>query len=1068
MLGQGARPFSIFVRQGEYLWVDTDARPDYIRSNTGAEQPWNPDGRLYGPAAADGIWQVYLDTGGNEHLEGNWEIEARAEASAGTAVPGRVWTYRYFLRQTSGPDPEKSDLRYWMMNDSGYLYQVDLRGYRGMNSSITADPVGNVTAPGACTSAYESVDYASGRQSLFAACGGRYRVFFEEPADDLPATADLAGTEVYVAPEPLTSAELDASTLSFAPAEPGSFAGTFTATISPRFTGDYRLQIDADGDGAFAGDADVEIPLSADGRGSYVHAWDGTGPDGDALASPGRRMNARIVFATVGEMHIVQHDVEGRDGIRVVLRNGDERGDATLHWDDRGLSARDRTSVTPVRDARAGVDSSGFVHGWDFSHTCSELTEECGSWGNNRAIVDWVSSSADGSAELHGFGGAASLDITKTADRASYATVGETITYTFTVTNTGTLDLENVGVQETAFDGAGELSAVACPGNALRVGESMECSAATTVTQEDIERGAISNAAVATGNAPGEPSIASPPDEVRVPAAQAPALALVKEIANPADEAWGPRAEFGAGDALDYRFSVENTGNLALTGVTVSETAFTGSGAAPSVACPGDALAPGESMVCTGRYEAADQADADRGVIENTAVASGDAAGRPGVTSDPSTAIALAPGRPALHLVKAADRRVFAAGEEIAYSFAVTNVGSVTLTDVSVREDSFTGSGSVPALDCPTTELAPGESVLCTATYAATQEDVDRGTIDNAATASGRTPQGDAVEAPPSAVRVSAVPQPALELRKTADRTGFAAGDAIAYRFDVVNTGNTTLSGITIEERDFNGSGDLSAISCPEGAVLAPGESTSCTAAYEASQADLDAGALVNTAVAHGVDPAGGDVASLPDSVTVPAVREASLRLEKNVDRERFAAGDALGYTFTVTNTGTVTAAEVRIEELAFSGTGRLDGVVCPESEARALAPGSTLVCTAGYVASLEDQGAGAPLRNTAVAVAAPPAAGEAPIRSHPDDAVSAPMPRASVPPPGETGGPAAAGAKGPGAPRLAATGGAPGLPLAVLGAVAALAGATGVLGARARRRATDAGDRSGDASAGV
>ena len=63
------------------------------------------------------------------------------------------------------------------------------------------------------------------------------------------------------------------------------------------------------------------------------------------------------------------------------------------------------------------------------------------------------------------------------------------------------------------------------------------------------------------------------------------------------------------------------------------------------------------------------------------------------------------------------------------YTYVVTNIGNVTLTDpVSVDDDLAT-------VICPPALLAPGGSLSCTASYTVTQADVDGGAVINTATA---------------------------------------------------------------------------------------------------------------------------------------------------------------------------------------------------------------------------------------------------------------------------------------------------------------------------------------------
>ncbi len=212
------------------------------------------------------------------------------------------------------------------------------------------------------------------------------------------------------------------------------------------------------------------------------------------------------------------------------------------------------------------------------------------------------------------------------------------------------------------------------------------------------------------------------------------------------------------------------------------------------------------------------------------------------------------------------------AGEELTYSFLVTNTGNVTLTDVTVNEGEFTGSGELGSLTPGSVAtLEPEDSTTFTATYTLTQADVDRGSTVNTATAVGVPPTGPPIESPPSTVEVSSEPAPGISVIKTADVEEVTqVGQVITYSFQVTNTGNVTLTDVTVNEGEFTGTGTLSATSCPDGvASLAPGAEISCTATYEVTQADLDAGSISNTATVVGAPPTGPSIESTPSTATV-------------------------------------------------------------------------------------------------------------------------------------------------------------------------------------------------------
>jgi len=310
------------------------------------------------------------------------------------------------------------------------------------------------------------------------------------------------------------------------------------------------------------------------------------------------------------------------------------------------------------------------------------------------------------------------------------------------------------------------------------------------------------------------------------------------------------------------------------------------------------------------------------------------------------------------------------AGDTVSYSFLVTNTGNVTLNNVTVGETAFSGTGTVSAISCPVTTLAPGASTTCTATYQVTQADMDAGSITNTAVAHGTAPGSTTpVDSAPSSATVTANQKATVSLVKTATPTTVhKAGDSVSYSFLVTNTGNITLTNIGITETAFSGTGTVSAITCPV-TTLAPGASTVCAATYQVTQADVDAGTVTNTATAHGTPPGSTTpVVSAPSSATVTIPPTPALALKKTADRTSAAkAGETVTYSFKVTNTGNVTVKDITVSEDSFNGSGTISMTSCPAGAA-ALAPGTSVTCTASYRVSQADVDAGAPLVNTATA----------------------------------------------------------------------------------------------------
>jgi uncharacterized repeat protein (TIGR01451 family) len=207
-----------------------------------------------------------------------------------------------------------------------------------------------------------------------------------------------------------------------------------------------------------------------------------------------------------------------------------------------------------------------------------------------------------------------------------------------------------------------------------------------------------------------------------------------------------------------------------------------------------------------------------------------------------------------------------AAGQAMAYRYLVTNTGNVTLSSVGVT-DTKVAAGQ---LSCPSSVITPGAGETCTDSYTTTQVDVDAGSVESTATATGTPPTGPPVTSPPFPVTVPGPPSdPAITLSGSASRSTFTgAGQAIVYRYLITNTGNVTLSSIAVTGTVVVPAG----LRCPNPS-LAPTASESCTGLHTTTWADVVARTVANTAVAIGTPPRGAaPVRSAPSLAVVPLV----------------------------------------------------------------------------------------------------------------------------------------------------------------------------------------------------
>lgn len=482
----------------------------------------------------------------------------------------------------------------------------------------------------------------------------------------------------------------------------------------------------------------------------------------------------------------------------------------------------------------------------------------------------------------------------------------------------------------------------------LAPGASTDFTATYTLTQADLDAGLVDNSATAHGTDPAN-NVLTANATAQVPLPAMPGIALVKT----ATLDLGADATASLGDIITYHFAVTNTGNVTLTNVTVTDPSATVSGG------PLAKLAPSQTDATTfTATHALTQADLDAGKVQNQATASGtDPNGKAAsdlsddaseTENDPTITPLTA--KAAIALIKTSGaitdtngNGINDAGDTLAYAFTVTNTGNVTLTNVTVTDPKVTVSGG------PLASLAPGisDTTTFTASYVLTQADFDAGSVTNQATASGTGPDstvvtddsddGDPTQNDPTVTPLNEAP--AIALVKTvasftdSNNNGLHdTGDIINYAFAVTNTGNVTLSNITVTD-------PLGTVSGGPLATLLAGQTdtTTFTMAYTITANDMLTGKVTNQAIASGTSPKGTSVTDKSDDAAVdqddatvtPLDESPAIALIKTATGVADTnsngvtdAGDTITYAFTVTNTGNVTLTNVSVTDPLVSVNG--------------------------------------------------------------------------------------------------------------------------------------------------
>jgi uncharacterized repeat protein (TIGR01451 family) len=411
------------------------------------------------------------------------------------------------------------------------------------------------------------------------------------------------------------------------------------------------------------------------------------------------------------------------------------------------------------------------------------------------------------------------ITVIKTAD-LSTAEVGQTITYTYHVTNTGSVYLNNISASDD------RLGVIALSKTALTPNEGTNGALTYTVVVGDLP-GPLTNTVVVTGT-PLVGDDVNATDDLSITLHSSPSITVIKT----ADV-----SSAQVGQTITFTYRVTNTGNVSLTNLSASDDRLGAITLSKTTLIPND----GTSGTLTYTVVAGDLP----GPLINTVVVTGTPPVGDDVNATDDLSITLHRG-PAITVIKTADVSSAEVGQTITYTYRVTNTGSVNLNNISASDD------RLGAIALGKTTLTPNEGTSGTLTHTVVAGDLP-GPLTNTVVVTGTPPVGDDVNDTDD-LSITLHSSPAITVIKTADVNSAQVGQTITYTYRVTNTGDVNLTNLSaFDDR-------LGAIVLGK-TTLAPNEGTSGALTYTVVAGDLP-GPLTNTVVVTGTPPLGPAVSA--------------------------------------------------------------------------------------------------------------------------------------------------------------------------------------------------------------
>ena len=708
------------------------------------------------------------------------------------------------------------------------------------------------------------------------------------------------------------------------------------------------------------------------------------------------------------------------DTFKIEVKNSDSEVSKTLEKSDATSSSSDGTTTYTwtvndlAPDTYTVTESNYEVEGYSVETTGNDTATVTAGQTATANLTNTYTKQVPG------------LEVTKTLDKVNGADydsgmvkVGDVLTYTITVENTGNTTLTNIDVSDTLTI-AGTTSALSlygdedCTGDAvtsitsMAPGTSQTLYAKYTVLATDAGKEITNSATAEVTDGPRD----TPDDPPKV-TVENPALSVIKEV---------DKGSVKVGDTINYTITVTNTGNVDLTDVKITDT-FTGNGTLNTNTLPDGvqyenrvftiANLPVDSDPVTINVSyTAVEADAVTGTIINSAESDLDN----DKSDDQVTTTVTEADNPAISITKTASVKglelkegdTVDVGDTITYTLQVKNTGNTSFDTVTVSDSMWgegkvetatmtygdlinqeinvsSGSWKIAAWNASNKSFESGDVWTCTYTY--TVQDGDT-TIKNTATVSttdGGPDGSDTITIPVTGydlsinkVLTSVNGEPYQEGSKV------RPGDVLTYTINVTNNNEETVTSFTVSDNLWQenqvetitigaATADVTGGSYLFQGTLYQGDAWTCTYDYTVPE---DVASVSNTAV---IDLPGDN--DPDDTVTVEVEPDApGLKVEKSLSQVngsdytggKVSVGDKLTYTIQVTNTGNTTLSGVTVEDSLwnYEDAIQVDGQLAYVADGGTytikydIAPGDTVTITYTYIVLRSD--AGDTLTNTA------------------------------------------------------------------------------------------------------